>query len=110
MSKKEKDIRIVANIKQFLNDRFKEDIGNKILAEQFGYTINYIGQIFKNEVGVTIGEYMKMIRLSHAKKLLKESSLKINEVARESGFEDQQYFCVVFKKIMGVTPSEYREL
>jgi len=108
--RKEKDIRIVSSIKQFLNSRFKEEIGNKLLAEQFGYSINYIGQIFKNEAGLTISEYLKMIRLSHAKKLLKETPLKINEVARESGFDDQQYFCAVFKKAMGVTPSEYREL
>jgi two-component system response regulator YesN len=105
-----KDISIVERVKQYLQEEYKKDINYVALGELFGYSANYLGQIFKQQTSLTINEYTRNVRIMNAKKLLKTSDLKIFEIADEVGFSDQQYFCSVFKKNVGVTPSEYREL
>ena len=54
-------------------------------------------------------EYLNKIRIRAAKKLLKESQLKIYEIAEQVGFSDYHYFGIVFKKVIGLAPLEYRD-
>ena len=105
-----RDISIVEKIKQHLLEEYKNDINYVSLGETFGYSANYLGQVFKSHTSLTINEYVRNVRIMSAKQLLKSTGLKIFEIAEEVGFSDQQYFCSVFKKNVGVTPSEYREL
>ena len=105
-----RDIGVVEKIKQYLQEEYRNDINYVSLGEEFGYSANYLGQIFKKQTSLTINEYVRNVRIMNAKRLLKSSDLKIFEIASDVGFSDQQYFCSVFKKNVGVTPSEYREL
>ena len=105
-----RDISVVEKIKQYLQEEYRNDINYVSLGEEFGYSANYLGQIFKKQTSLTINEYIRNVRIMNAKRLLKSSDLKIFEIASDVGFSDQQYFCSVFKKNVGVTPSEYREL
>lgn len=105
-----RDINIVEKVKQFLQEEYKKDINYATLGDTFGYSANYLGQVFKKQTSLTINEYIRNVRIMNAKKLLKNSDHKIFEIAADVGFSDQQYFCSVFKKNVGVTPSEYREL
>ena len=105
-----RDINIVEKIKQYIQEEYKNDVNYVTIGETFGYSANYLSQVFKKETSLTLNEYIRNVRIMNAKRLIKTTNLKIFEVAAGVGFSDQQYFCSVFRKSVGVTPSEYREL
>ena len=75
-----------------------------------GYTRDHMRRIFKDERGVTPGEYLTSLRVCHAKKLLKkqkELCLQIGEIAALCGYYDIRYFSRIFKRETGFTPLEY---
>jgi two-component system response regulator YesN len=63
--------------------------------------------IFKTEVGKTFNECLIDYRIERAKELLKDSRYKIYEVSGKVGYKDVKYFSQIFKKITGMSPSEY---
>ena len=69
----------------------------------------YFSQLFKKETGCGFNDYLNSLRLENAKILLRQPFLKINEVADMAGYKSIAYFNRIFKKYVGVTPSEYRE-
>ncbi|HBE76711.1 MAG TPA: DNA-binding response regulator [Firmicutes bacterium] len=69
----------------------------------------YFSELFKQEVGTGFAEYITEIRVEKAKALLKIPELKIVEIAGMVGYRDANYFAKVFKKWIGLTPSEFRE-
>jgi two-component system response regulator YesN len=70
----------------------------------------YLSKIIKNETGITFSDKLRQIRIDQAKKLLENGSLKTYEVSESVGYVDVRYFSQVFKKHVGLTPSEYRQL
>jgi two-component system response regulator YesN len=69
----------------------------------------YLSHIFKVETGMTFSDYLTELKCARAKKLLRETALKIFEVARQLGFEDPEYFSRCFKGCVGETPTEYKK-
>jgi two-component system response regulator YesN len=70
---------------------------------------SYISFLFKEVTGETYTEYLKYIRIQNAKALLKHVNLKIYEIAERVGYNDYKYFTLQFKKITGMSPTEYRD-
>ncbi len=101
--------KLVENCRGMIDERFTEDIGVTELSEALCVSKNYLGQIFKRETGLTINEYLTQARLMWAKKLLSGTNLKIYEIAYRCGYSDCFYFSNIFKKHIGVSPSEYRD-
>lgn len=69
----------------------------------------YLRALFKQEIGVSIKEYVIRIRMDKALELLKHSNYNINEIARMIGYPDYRLFVDVFKKRIGLSPSQYRK-
>ena len=70
---------------------------------------DYIGKIFKREVGVKLSDYIRNKRIEHAKELLRNGNDRIYEISEKCGFGDNvQHFCYLFKFLTGYTPSQYR--
>jgi len=69
----------------------------------------YLSALFKSDTGVTFIEHLTQIRISNAKKLLKHTHLKNYEVAEKVGYHDSRYFSQIFKKKVGLSPSEFRD-
>lgn len=78
------------------------------LANSVGFSESYISKTLKKEIGMTFNEYLTNIRIEMAKKILiSEGKLTtVNEVAKRVGYSNQHYFSQVFKKYIGVSPSE----
>ena len=85
------------------------DLGLKTLAVQLNVNPSYLSTLFKKETGSTLTEYVNQKRIEHAVFLLNTSNLQIQMIAQYSGIADVNYFTKTFKKIIGVTPKEYRD-
>ena len=100
--------RTITGITRFLQEHLAEEISLSVLAEQFHLSPQYISQLFKSEIGVNFLTYLTGIRMEKAKKLLLSTSLSVAEIAEQAGYGDYRVFTKVFKKLEGVTPSQYR--
>ncbi len=92
-----------------LQSRFSEDLGLEIIADEQEVSAPYLSRLFRSEMGVNFKEYLTRIRLDMARKLLRETDMRVYEVAAISGYPDQKYFSDIFKKRTGMTPREYRK-
>ena len=97
-----------ARIMVYIQEHFKEPITLSDIAEKLGYSYSYTSAIIKNDFGKSISDVINEHRLDFAKKLLKESTHTITEIAEESGFSTIRNFNAVFKKAYNQSPSQYR--
>ena len=65
-------------------------------------------QQFRTQTGMTINHYLRQLRICHAQFLLQHSEQMISEIAMQCGFEDSNYFSVVFSREVGMTPGQWR--
>ena len=93
----------------YIRNHYNEDISLEMIAGKVFVNPAYFSQLFKKETGCGFNDYLNSLRLENAKILLRQPFLKINEVADMSGYNSIAYFNRIFKKYVGVTPSEYRE-
>ncbi|MGN0551867.1 MAG: helix-turn-helix domain-containing protein [Oscillospiraceae bacterium] len=98
----------VAAAAEWIKSNCCSDISSADAAQSVHYNAEYLSAIFKKETGFTLTEYINRSRIETAKHILSDSSVTIKEAAFSCGFSDEKYFMRVFKKIEGMTPSEYR--
>ncbi|MFC3798940.1 response regulator [Cohnella sp. GCM10012308] len=101
---------VVDTILDVLDNRYGEPITIEELAKKVFLTPNYICNIFKENVGESIIDYLTKVRMKQAKALLIGTRCKIYEVAEQTGFNNTSYFSSVFKGMFGVSPKEFREV
>jgi len=85
-----------------------EEFGLEEASGKLYFSHNYIRQIFKQITGESFMEYLIRRRMETARELLKNGTLKIQDVAVKTGYSNQRYFASCFKKYYGCTPTEYR--
>ena len=105
---KYKDI-VDSVIKYIETNYMDEDLSLNTLAEHVRFSPNHLSMIFSQQTGMTLSKYLIEYRISKAKEALKCTSLKSSEIAIEIGYKDPHYFSYMFKKITGMTPTQYRE-
>lgn len=84
------------------------DLSLKELSKASNVSPGYFSALFKKETGQTLTDYVNAKRINHAKHLLTTTNLQIQTVAQHCGILDFHYFCRLFKKLTGETPSAYR--
>lgn len=99
---------VVRIAKQYILENYDKSISLSSISEIVNLTPVYFSILFKKEVGINFVDYLTQYRIETAKGLLKDVRHNINEVASLCGFQDTRYFSKTFKKIVGITPSEYR--
>jgi YesN/AraC family two-component response regulator len=92
----------------YIKAHYDETITVKSIAEKFDYNEKYLPRLFKKYTNQTIKEYVIQLKLNEAKKLLMDTNDSIKEIAKILCFEDTHYFMRLFKKKMGITPTEFR--
>jgi len=108
-SNHEKEVSSIEKIARFIQINYEEDISLQEFSERFYLSREYISRKFKQMYGENISDYIVRIRIEKAKELLKFPNLKIYEIANRIGYQDDKYFRKVFKKAVGITPSDYRK-
>lgn len=99
--------RVILELLEYINAHFNEDIGLNELADRAKMSTAYLSVLFKTEVGTSYVKYLTELRIRQAKKYLKDG-YKVNEVSEMVGYNNYRYFCDIFKKHEGKTPSEYK--
>ena len=100
--------RIQQSVK-YVNEHYIEELSVGTLAEQCGISVEYYCRMFKSFTGSTPTGYINALRISRACDLLqKNPSCKIEEVSRECGFNHITYFNKIFKREMGISPTEFK--
>lgn len=85
------------------------DITVRELAESvFFMNQNYISHLFAEKKGISFSAFLRQVRISHAKELLKEEKWSVTEVAAMVGYNDTSQFIRIFRQEVGVTPKKYR--
>lgn len=97
------------SIAEYVELHFKEPISTRELSRKFGYNEAYFAREFKKAKGLTLTNYIQILRIEYAKKLLKNSNESIKYISYKSGFSDHCYFTRCFRKHMGTSPAEYRK-
>ena len=96
-------------IVQYINEHFSDtDLSLNTIAKQVYLSPNYISTLFKKYLDVNISNYIIDIRMKKAEKLLRESDYKAYEIANMVGYTNSQYFSILFKRSIGISPTDYR--
>lgn len=105
-NKKRKLVKLVI---KYIDDNYSKDLTLKDIANHFYYSPNYLGALFKEEIGKGFADYLTEVRMKKAAELLKQTQLKAYEVAGMIGYKNLSAFINQFKINFEVTPKEYRE-
>lgn len=93
----------------YISEHYREpDICVSSIARHLGVSEGHLSHLFKKETDYTILNYLTRYRIHKAMELLKDCRIKVYEVAEQVGYQDIAYFSSTFKKLVGVSPSEYQ--
>jgi AraC-like DNA-binding protein len=99
----------IAKAKAFIEDNYSRDISVADISGAAGISQSLLFRLFKNNEGLTPVELLRQTRMKNACSLLISTpELPISDIAHRCGFNDQSYFCMVFKKERGMTPNTFR--
>lgn len=99
---------IMKRMIDLIKRRYAENLKLETLADVFSYSSAYLGKLFKNHTGLSFNSYLEKVRMEKAMELL-DQGYKVHQAANEVGFTDVDYFREKFKKVAGVSPSDYRK-
>ena len=107
-SSKDNTLSAAEKIKSYIDSNIYEKLTAASVAENAGFSVSQLGRIFKSEYGETVYSYILEQKIRTAENLLKNSGLSVKEISNMLKFTDEHYFCNIFKKKCGVTPTCYR--
>ena len=100
----------LASVKEFLNENFSEPPGLDELANAARVHPTHLARVFRQFEHSTIGDYIRKARINYARQRMLESDEPLVEIALAAGFADQTHFTRSFKRVTGMTPTEFRRL
>ncbi len=103
--------RLIRDAVSYVSEHYMDrDVSIEALCRHLHLSQSYFCALFKKETGETFNNYLISHRIEAAKKFIRASNMKINEIAMRVGYEDPNYFSYSFKKVCGISPREYQNL
>jgi len=102
--------RLIIKAIEYIKKNYKNKITLEEVANELNISPHYFSKLFKDEVGETFIDYLTSLRIQKSKELLAENQLSGKEICFEIGYGDPNYFSRNFKRIVGITPTEYKEV
>lgn len=110
-SRRQTESRPIREARRYIIDHFRESgISLEQVAETVGLNPSYFSLIFKREAGSGFLEFLTAVRVDYAKELLRTSKQTVAQIASAVGYSDAKYFTRLFRRMVGIKPSEYRKL
>ena len=96
------------HVANYIDENFSDEINLDILCSKFSISKSHLSRQFKASTGFGINEYVSLVRIKNAEKLLLTTDYSITKIAELCGFNDSSYFSAVFKKLKGISPLKLR--
>jgi AraC family transcriptional regulator len=103
-----RDLQSLRRACEYVHAHFGENLTLARVARAAGIHPVYLGQVFRQEFGATLGEYLNRIRVRAAAESLANSDLPLSTIALDFGFYDQSHFTRIFRQFTGATPAVFR--
>ena len=100
----------IGKIKEYLDQNYQRHISLDYLADKFYINKFYLSELFKEQFGVSVMDYLISVRITEAKKLLRFTNQTMDSIAVSVGINGAAYFSRLFKKVEGLSPNEYRRM
>lgn len=105
---KDPEYSITEQVHNIIKANYASNLTLEQIAEDLHYNSNYLGRRFSADFGMTFNEVLDQVRLEHAKRLLRNTKMKISDVAAQCGYTNSEYFYRKFRGFMEMTPAQYR--
>lgn len=99
---------LVSKVKKYVGENYNKDIGMDDVAKETNLSYHYFSKFFKESTGKSFVEYLTELRVEKSKEFLGSTNYSIKEICYKIGYSDPNYYCKIFKKVTGMTPTEYR--
>lgn len=106
----EGDVELLSRIEEEIQQNYKDNLSLKELSDKYFINSAYLGQLFKKKYGIYFKDYLNCVRIEKAKELLLNSNEKVYKISELVGYNNVDYFINKFTKVVGTTPSKYRNL
>jgi AraC-like DNA-binding protein len=107
--KKSHNTSVADRIKAFIERRYADPaLSLTLLSEEFSVSEAYLSGLFKEQTGENLSTYLQSVRMHHAKRLLEGSYISVKEIGRRVGYPSYSTFARAFKRVFGVSASDYR--
>ena len=97
------------DVKEWIDRHYAENISLDGLAERFYINKYYLSRMFRRQFGQTVSSYIQVVRITHAKQLLRFSNQTLEEIGETVGITPARYFSKVFRSVEGMAPGIYRK-
>ncbi|WMJ85982.1 helix-turn-helix domain-containing protein [Anaerocolumna sp. MB42-C2] len=102
---------VINNVLTYISENYTDlQLCVSNIAEHCGISTKYLSQIFKEQRHENISDHIEKLRIEKACKLLKATSLTINDISEQVGYTNPHTFRAAFKRCMYITPRDYREM
>ncbi|WP_219838487.1 response regulator [Paenibacillus sp. R14(2021)] len=108
--KQKRNESIIDTCKSYIEGHYAEELSLSTLAEKFHFNASYFCMLFKNNTNTTVSQFIIQTRMNRAASMLKQTSLKVYEIAAMVGYKDVKYFIRLFRKEYGASPDEFRHI
>lgn len=108
-SKESMENHLVSQIIHIIEENITEKITVSQICEKMSYSRAYLSKIFKQTTDYTILEYILMLKIREAKKLIREGNFNFTQISDKLSFENPHYFSRVFKRVSNMTPNDYKK-
>ncbi|HHW00484.1 MAG TPA: response regulator [Clostridiaceae bacterium] len=100
---------VIKKIKAYVEKNYHDpELSLQRIADEMEISISHLSKLFKQETGMSFIDYLIKTRIMESIKLMSDPNMKIYEIAEKVGYSSQHYFCAAFKKVLGFSPTEYR--
>lgn len=102
-----KDNTILAEITDFLSENVENKVAFEDVVKRFNLSPSVLKKLFRDQVGCGVMDYFTRLKIDRAKEMIREEKYNFTEISERLEFNNSQYFTTVFKRVSGMTPSEY---
>lgn len=100
---------VIHRMYYYMEKNYNQEMKLESFAKIFNYNANYLGKMFRKEIGDSFNNILDSIRITNAKRLLEETDLKVYQISEQVGYKNIDYFYLKFKKYTGTSPTEYKK-
>ncbi len=94
---------------EYIENNYSKEISLEDISKELNLSSYYFSKLFKEEKGENFVEFLTAVRVDKAKEFMRDQSRSIKDISSSCGYLDPNYFSRIFKKVTGLTPTEYRE-